>query len=421
MSAPKRSHDAGEFAVRGGLVDLFPSGAEAGAAARLLRRRDRDASAPSTPPTSAPPGSVDGFTLLPASEALLDEDSVKRFRSALPRDVRRDRDRRSALPGDQRGPPARGHGALAAAVRGAAGDAVRPSRPPTPSSSATHGVAGAAEQPVRGDRRLSRATASSAPRQRSPAATARSPANALYLTADEWAERAGRRARARRHAVPRAREHDRRSTSASTARAISAPERSGGQQRLRSGRRAPRQAAQATGRKPILASYSTGSRERLTGLLEDHGLNGAQHRRDVAGGAGRRATSATALIVLPLDHGFTAPDVAVLTEQDMLGDRLVRRTKRKQVRRRLPRRTRHAVARRPRRPRRSRHRPLRGADLDPRRQEPARLRRAELCRRRQALRAGRESRSPHRATARARKARRSTGSAARRGSAASRG
>ena len=36
-----------------------------------------------------------------------------------------------------------------------------------------------------------------------------------------------------------------------------------------------------------------------------------------------------ALMVLPLDHGFTTPEVAVLTEQDMLGDRLVRRRKRK--------------------------------------------------------------------------------------------
>jgi transcription-repair coupling factor (superfamily II helicase) len=34
-------------------------------------------------------------------------------------------------------------------------------------------------------------------------------------------------------------------------------------------------------------------------------------------------------MVLPLDHGFTAPDVAVLTEQDMLGDRLVRRRKKR--------------------------------------------------------------------------------------------
>jgi len=44
-------------------------------------------------------------------------------------------------------------------------------------------------------------------------------------------------------------------------------------------------------------------------------------------GEGRSASAA--LIVLPLDHGFTTRDVAVLTEQDMLGDRLVRRRKRK--------------------------------------------------------------------------------------------
>src|SRR3546814_9601744 len=45
---------------------------------------------------------------------------------------------------------------------------------------------------------------------------------------------------------------------------------------------------------------------------------------------GRASGGTVALSVLPLDHGFTAPDVAVLTEQDMLGDRLVRRHKRKQ-------------------------------------------------------------------------------------------
>ncbi|MGA9582543.1 MAG: transcription-repair coupling factor, partial [Allosphingosinicella sp.] len=36
-----------------------------------------------------------------------------------------------------------------------------------------------------------------------------------------------------------------------------------------------------------------------------------------------------ALAILPLDHGFTTGDVALLTEQDMLGDRLVRRRKRR--------------------------------------------------------------------------------------------
>ena len=41
-SAPTRSHDAGEYAVRGSIVDLFPAGEAQRAAARFLRRRDRD-------------------------------------------------------------------------------------------------------------------------------------------------------------------------------------------------------------------------------------------------------------------------------------------------------------------------------------------------------------------------------------------
>ena len=94
--------DAGEFAVRGGLVDLFPSGAEQ--ALRLDFFGDEIETVRTFDPADQrTTGSVKGFTLLPASEALLDEDSIKRFRSALPRDVRRDRDRRSAVPGDQRG------------------------------------------------------------------------------------------------------------------------------------------------------------------------------------------------------------------------------------------------------------------------------------------------------------------------------
>src|SRR5213075_714858 len=36
-----------------------------------------------------------------------------------------------------------------------------------------------------------------------------------------------------------------------------------------------------------------------------------------------------ALAIVPLDHGCTTRDVAVLTEQDMLGDRLVRRQKKR--------------------------------------------------------------------------------------------
>ncbi len=69
----------GEFAVRGSLVDLFPSGEESalrldffGDEIESLRRFD--------PSDQRSTGSAEAFTLMPASEALLDEDNVKRFR-----------------------------------------------------------------------------------------------------------------------------------------------------------------------------------------------------------------------------------------------------------------------------------------------------------------------------------------------------
>ena len=83
------------------------------------------------------------------------------------------------------------------------------------------------------------------------------------------------------------------------------------------------------GRKVVLASYTKGARERLSGLLEDHGVK-AQKQADSWQDALGSKTQPV-LMVLPLDHGFTTPDVAVLTEQDMLGDRLVRRRKKRKA------------------------------------------------------------------------------------------
>jgi transcription-repair coupling factor (superfamily II helicase) len=84
-----------------------------------------------------------------------------------------------------------------------------------------------------------------------------------------------------------------------------------------------------SGQKVVLASYTRGARERLSGLLEEHGLKAQK----MADGWQEALGSKTqpSLLVLPLDHGFTTLEVAVLTEQDMLGDRLVRRRKRRKA------------------------------------------------------------------------------------------
>ena len=73
-------HDAGEFAVRGSIVDLFPAGeSEAirldffGDEIETMRRFD--------PADQRTTGKAGSFTLMPASEALLDEEVIKRFRS----------------------------------------------------------------------------------------------------------------------------------------------------------------------------------------------------------------------------------------------------------------------------------------------------------------------------------------------------
>ena len=72
--------DAGEFAIRGSLVDLYPSGESH--ALRLDFFGDEIESIRAFDPADQRTvGIVEQFSLLPASEALLDEDGIKRFRS----------------------------------------------------------------------------------------------------------------------------------------------------------------------------------------------------------------------------------------------------------------------------------------------------------------------------------------------------
>ena len=70
----------------------------------------------------------------------------------------------------------------------------------------------------------------------------------------------------------------------------------------------------------IVASYSEGARERLSGLLEDEGIGEAIPVTDFSR-VGKRGLH---LAVWPLEHGFETADLTVISEQDVLGDRLIR-------------------------------------------------------------------------------------------------
>ena len=82
------------------------------------------------------------------------------------------------------------------------------------------------------------------------------------------------------------------------------------------------------GRKILIAAYSMGSRERLRSLMMAAGFTSL---KDVAGADDIKKLDQfeIGMAILALEHGFAAPDLAVITEQDLLGDRLARASKKR--------------------------------------------------------------------------------------------
>ncbi len=77
----------------------------------------------------------------------------------------------------------------------------------------------------------------------------------------------------------------------------------------------------------LIACYSRGSCERLRDVLRDHDVAQVtmiDHWAELT----QADPSIVGITVLPLEHGFEATDLAVLSEQDILGDRHTRRPKR---------------------------------------------------------------------------------------------
>lgn len=88
------------------------------------------------------------------------------------------------------------------------------------------------------------------------------------------------------------------------------------------------QSLQSDGRKVLLACYSQGSRDRL-GVMIEEGGGGHPYPVDHGHQISRLKAGQIGMTLLALDHGFVARDIAVITEQDLLGDRLARTSKRK--------------------------------------------------------------------------------------------
>jgi transcription-repair coupling factor (superfamily II helicase) len=83
---------------------------------------------------------------------------------------------------------------------------------------------------------------------------------------------------------------------------------------------------QGEGKRVLVACWSKGAKERLATLLAEHGV-GDTLRVDTWQEVLAAPQTTATFAVLPLETGLEAPGFAVIGEQDILGDRLVRRTR----------------------------------------------------------------------------------------------
>ncbi len=83
---------------------------------------------------------------------------------------------------------------------------------------------------------------------------------------------------------------------------------------------------QAAGKRIILAGWSDGARDRLGVVLTDHGLKNTKLANTYSE-ALKLGSSAVALSTLGIEAGFETASLVVVAEQDILGDRLVRTRK----------------------------------------------------------------------------------------------
>ncbi|PTR12117.1 MULTISPECIES: transcription-repair coupling factor [unclassified Novosphingobium] len=315
--------DAGEYAVRGSVFDIYPTGLDHGLRLdffgdelETLRLFD-----PSTQRSVQP---VETHLLLPASEALLDETSIKRFRSryreifganatsdALYQAVSEGR----RLAGMEHWLPLFEERMVTLFDHLAEGDLVV----------LDAGAAKAAESRLDDIADYYAARTEAAARQSGTYRPLKP--DALYLTRDEldralagWPVH-----RATIFAEPE---------SASvidfgfaSARDFT-PDRAQGVNIYEAA--AKHLAALGTrGRKPIVAAYTTGSRARLASLLAEAGKQAPALADTWQEALGLAASGRPVAVVLPLEQGFANDTLELLTEQDILGDRLVRRKKKR--------------------------------------------------------------------------------------------
>ena len=87
---------------------------------------------------------------------------------------------------------------------------------------------------------------------------------------------------------------------------------------------------QGLGKRVIVACWTNGARERLGAMFGAHGIKEIEKVATIAD-ARKAAKSAICFALLGLESGFETPDLGIVAEQDILGDRLIRRRRAKKA------------------------------------------------------------------------------------------
>jgi transcription-repair coupling factor (superfamily II helicase) len=318
--------EPGEFAVRGGIVDLYPAGAAQpirldffGDSLESLRSFD--------PLTQRSTGPLDAFVLRPVSEVLLDDAAIHRFRS-------RYREQFGAGGGDD---PL--YESVSAGRRHAGMEHWLPLYYETLETLFDYLPQAAVSfdyqaDEARGHRLESiadfyaaRQSLSSAPRSTAPLYRPVRPEQ-LFLDEPEWATRLGGRAVVQ--LSPFGAPDDTPDILDAGARPAKdfAAERANPNINLFEAVRDYLDAERKSGRHAAIAAYSEGSADRLATVLREHGVG--ELRRVADGKAlARLPRASVGLAILPLEQGFATDSLVLLGEPDILGDRLARAPRRR--------------------------------------------------------------------------------------------
>ncbi|MFN4018989.1 MAG: transcription-repair coupling factor [Erythrobacter sp.] len=314
--------DHGEFAVRGSIVDIFPSSLDAGLRLDFfgdelesLRLFD--------PATQLTVERIDSHLLLPASEALLDEDSIRRFRTRYRElfGANATQDPLYEAVSDGRRLAGMEHWLPLFEERLATlfdhlgkGDLVV----------IDHSAIAAADErlaDIADYHEQRRRIASEKKGSYRPLAP-----QALYLTRAEFDAALAALPAHRASGFAAAQGATSVDFGFRSARDF-APER-GRSENVYDAAAAHLKAVAKAGRKPLLAAYSTGSARRIAAILDEAGAPTAL-ATSWQQGLGLAAKGKIAVLVLPLETGFASDTLELLTEADVLGDRLVRRKKKR--------------------------------------------------------------------------------------------